>query len=95
MFGRVTCVTALQAPAVQQTALRNVTAIFFSKRNATAAATQAVEDELSTAKPYEAIPGPKPSPIIGNAWRFIPGLGKYKFSSLLFSTVVARVLIVF
>jgi hypothetical protein len=26
-------------------------------------------------KPYEQIPGPKPLPLVGNAWRFIPKIG--------------------
>lgn len=27
----------------------------------------------SQAKPFEAIPGPKPLPLLGNMWRFFPG----------------------
>ena len=75
MLGRVTWASALQGPAVQDTFLRNVTAVFLDKRNATAAATQPSEDDLSSARPYEDVPGPKPLPILGNFWRFIPGIG--------------------
>ena len=77
MFGRVTsCVSALQVPAVQNGVLRNVTAVLFVKTNSTAAAKAAVSDDVSSAKPYEDIPGPKPVPVFGNALKFIPGLGK-------------------
>lgn len=27
------------------------------------------------AKPFEALPGPKPYPLIGNIWRFMPVIG--------------------
>lgn len=50
-----------------------------SKTYATAAevlANQAFEDakphEWREALPFEAIPGPKPLPLIGNTWRFLP-----------------------
>nr|UUB32621.1 cytochrome P450 CYP49A1 [Dendroctonus rhizophagus] len=33
-------------------------------------------------KPYEAIPGPKELPLIGNAWRFAPIIGQYKIHEL-------------
>ncbi|KAH1000878.1 hypothetical protein HUJ04_013154 [Dendroctonus ponderosae] len=35
-----------------------------------------------TVKPYEAIPGPKELPLIGNAWRFAPIIGQYKIHEL-------------
>jgi hypothetical protein len=27
-------------------------------------------------RPYNEIPGPKPAPLIGNGWRFMPLIGK-------------------
>ncbi|GLV43366.1 Cytochrome P450 49a1 [Carabus blaptoides fortunei] len=30
-----------------------------------------------TAKPYSEVPGPKPLPVLGNLWRFFPGIGTY------------------
>lgn len=30
------------------------------------------------AKPYKTMPGPKPMPLVGNTWRFIPYIGKPK-----------------
>lgn len=32
---------------------------------------------FENAKPFDSIPGPKPLPIIGNLWRFFPGIGTY------------------
>jgi len=29
-------------------------------------------------KPYKDIPGPRPLPLLGNTWRFIPFIGKTK-----------------
>jgi hypothetical protein len=59
----------------QQHVLRNVSAVVFRRYNSTAAVTQVRPEEWDCAKPYEDIPGPKPLPIIGNAWRFIPYIG--------------------
>jgi hypothetical protein len=64
---------------VQQPVLRSVCARVFQRCNSTIAATQARSEEWVYAKPFEDIPGPKPLPIIGNAWRFIPQLGKLLF----------------
>jgi hypothetical protein len=47
--------------------------------NSTVAATQAKPEEWDYAKPFEDIPGPKPLPVIGNVWRFLPFLGKLLF----------------
>ena len=33
-------------------------------------------DEGVGVKPYSAIPGPKELPLVGNAWRFAPVIGK-------------------
>ena len=30
----------------------------------------------ATVKPYSAVPGPRELPLIGNAWRFLPYIGK-------------------
>jgi hypothetical protein len=59
----------------QLPALRSVTALVFNRDNSTVAATQATPEEWEYAKPFENIPGPKPLPVIGNAWRFIPYIG--------------------
>jgi hypothetical protein len=56
--------------------LRNVSARVLQRCNSTMAATQARPEEWHYAKPFEDIPGPKPLPIIGNAWRFIPHIGE-------------------
>jgi hypothetical protein len=61
----------------------------FKRCNSTAAVTQARPDEWDYAKPFEDIPGPKPLPIIGNTWRFIPFLGNviYCFFLTLLTTM--------
>nr|CAD7418619.1 unnamed protein product [Timema cristinae] len=34
--------------------------------------------EWDKARPYSELPGPRPLPLLGNSWRFIPYIGKYK-----------------
>lgn len=34
-------------------------------------------ENWSSALPFEKIPGPKPIPLLGNTWRFLPLIGKY------------------
>ena len=69
---RVSCCLIAES---QQQVLRNVSALMLKRCNSTAAVTQARPEEWEYAKPFEDIPGPKPLPIIGNSWRFIPYLG--------------------
>jgi hypothetical protein len=59
----------------QQQVLRNVSAVVFKRCNNTAVVTQTRPEEWDNAKPFEDIPGPKPLPILGNTWRFIPHIG--------------------
>nr|QCY41330.1 cytochrome P450 301B1 [Phenacoccus solenopsis] len=33
-------------------------------------------------RPYETIPGPKPIPLLGNSWRFLPFIGQYKLEEI-------------
>ncbi|XP_068083408.1 probable cytochrome P450 49a1 [Anabrus simplex] len=49
-------------------------ALFVSRAEMSMAATQ---QEVSKVKSYEEIPGPKPLPLIGNTWRFLPFIGTY------------------
>jgi hypothetical protein len=67
----------------QQQVLRNVSAVVLKRFNSTAAVAQARPEEWEYAKPFEDIPGPKPLPIIGNIWRFIPYLGNVTYCFLL------------
>jgi hypothetical protein len=73
---RVSC--SLIAKGHQQV-LRNVSAVVPKRCNSTAAVTQARPEEWDYAKPFEDIPGPKPLPIVGNTWRFIPFLGNITY----------------
>lgn len=34
------------------------------------------------AKPYDEVPGPRPIPILGNAWRLLPLIGQYQISDV-------------
>ena len=36
----------------------------------------------ATSKPFDSIPGPKPLPLIGNIWRYLPLIGDYKPDTL-------------
>jgi hypothetical protein len=73
---RVSCCLIAQC---QQQVLRNVSALVLKRCNSTAAVAQARPIEWDFAKPFEDIPGPKPLPIIGNMWRFIPYLGNVTY----------------
>jgi hypothetical protein len=73
---RVSC--CLVADSHQQV-LRNVSAGVLKRYNSTAAVAQVRPEEWDCAKPFEDIPGPKPLPIIGNMWRFIPYIGKVSY----------------
>jgi hypothetical protein len=38
-----------------------------------------LKDEVQEcARPYSEVPGPKPLPVVGNTWRFLPFIGKVK-----------------
>lgn len=41
-------------------------------------------------KPFESIPGPKPLPLIGNIWRYLPLIGDYKPDTLFENAVHNR-----
>nr|XP_031846911.1 probable cytochrome P450 301a1, mitochondrial [Nomia melanderi] len=44
--------------------------------------TEIEEYQLSRCRPYDEIPGPKPIPLLGNTWRFIPFIGDFKIQSI-------------
>ncbi|PSN49513.1 putative cytochrome P450 301a1 [Blattella germanica] len=69
MFQRVICSSARLGPKPQKGA-----SFAFQRGRATVAATQSVFDEWETAKSYDEVPGPKPKPLVGNLWVFIPSL---------------------
>jgi hypothetical protein len=56
--------------------------VVLKRCNSTAAFAQARPEEWDFAKPFEDIPGPKPLPIIGNTWRFIPYFGNVTYCSV-------------
>jgi hypothetical protein len=63
-------------------------------RNSATTATELLQREWNSARPYEEIPGPKPLPVVGNFWRFLPHIGKemlYRFISMLSKLVVTTV----
>ncbi|XP_069679248.1 probable cytochrome P450 301a1, mitochondrial [Periplaneta americana] len=41
-----------------------------------------VDEELSAARPYSDVPGPRPLPFIGNTWRLLPVIGQYQVADL-------------
>ncbi|PSN42151.1 hypothetical protein C0J52_18993 [Blattella germanica] len=69
-------VSRILGSGIQQDVLRNIGSVVVRRRNSTAvAASQVSPESWEHAKPYDEIPGPKPIAIIGNLWRFIPGIG--------------------
>jgi hypothetical protein len=76
---RVSCSLIAES---QQQVLRNVSAFVLKRCNSTATVAQARPEEWDYARPFEDIPGPKPLPIIGNTWRFIPYLGNVTYCSI-------------
>ena len=45
----------------------------------TASSVAALKDEVQEcARPYSEVPVPKPLPLVGNTWRFLPFIGKVK-----------------
>nr|CAD7444014.1 unnamed protein product [Timema bartmani] len=40
------------------------------------------EENLTSARPYRDIPGPRPLPFLGNTWRLLPVVGQYQVSDL-------------
>ena len=65
--------------AESQQVLRNVNTLVLKRCNSNAAVAQARPEEWEYAKPFEDIAGPKPLPIIGNTWRFIPYLSNVTY----------------
>ncbi|XP_065349179.1 probable cytochrome P450 301a1, mitochondrial isoform X2 [Cloeon dipterum] len=47
-----------------------------------AGAATALKQDVQPARPYEDIPGPKPIPLLGNKFRFMPGFRKYNFNDM-------------
>ncbi|XP_076380700.1 putative cytochrome P450 301a1, mitochondrial isoform X3 [Megalopta genalis] len=45
-------------------------------------ATEIEEQDLTRCRPYTEIPGPKPIPLLGNTWRFIPFIGDFQIQSV-------------
>lgn len=75
MFRIVTCVSGLLRAGGHQLPLRHISAIVVKTRNTSTEATQFLRSEWDSARPYEDIPGPKPLPLLGNIWRFVPYIG--------------------
>ncbi|CAH1160274.1 unnamed protein product [Phaedon cochleariae] len=38
--------------------------------------------DFKEARPYESVPGPKPLPLLGNSWRFIPIIGDFEIEHI-------------
>ncbi|XP_034937560.1 probable cytochrome P450 49a1 [Chelonus insularis] len=51
-------------------------------RNASTLVENINEEQLECVRPYKEIPGPKPLPLLGNTWRFIPYVGDFNIQSI-------------
>jgi hypothetical protein len=76
MFRLVTGVSGLLRSVAHQLPLRSTSVITVRTRNATTETRQLFQAEWDKARPYEDVPGPKPLPLIGNFWRFLPYIGQ-------------------
>lgn len=47
-----------------------------------ASSSQAIFASPSHIKPYDKVPGPRPIPFLGNAWRLLPLIGQYQISDV-------------
>ncbi|XP_076665096.1 putative cytochrome P450 301a1, mitochondrial isoform X2 [Andrena cerasifolii] len=45
-------------------------------------ATEVEEQDWPQYRPYSEIPGPKPIPLLGNTWRFLPFIGDFKIQAV-------------
>ncbi|XP_059477794.1 probable cytochrome P450 49a1 [Neocloeon triangulifer] len=54
--------------------------VLLSKRGRANVAAVFPNASASAVRPYDEIPGPKPLPLIGNAWRFLPYIGSFDIS---------------
>jgi hypothetical protein len=84
MFRQAVCSGLSLLAEGHQQVLRSVSALVLKRCNSTVAITQARPEDWDYAKPFEDIPGPKPLPIVGNTWRFIPYLGNVFRCSIVF-----------
>ncbi|XP_067000510.2 probable cytochrome P450 49a1 [Anabrus simplex] len=41
-----------------------------------------LDSEWHLARPYSQVPGPKPLPVVGNTWRFLPFIGDYRIEEV-------------
>ncbi|PNF21414.1 hypothetical protein B7P43_G15326 [Cryptotermes secundus] len=49
----------------------------------TASSVAALKDEVKEyARPYSEVPGPKPLPLVGNTWRFLPFIGDFSIEEI-------------
>nr|UZE89914.1 cytochrome P450 CYP301B1 [Chrysoperla zastrowi sillemi] len=53
-----------------------------SSGTTTIVAGDATQTEWNNAVPYELMPGPKPLPLLGNTWRFIPYIGNFEIEHI-------------
>ncbi|KAJ9592494.1 hypothetical protein L9F63_015910 [Diploptera punctata] len=54
----------------------------FARRQSTAATILPEQLEWRDARPYSEVPGPKPLPVVGNTWRFLPYIGNFRIEEV-------------
>ncbi|KAJ9595932.1 hypothetical protein L9F63_012879 [Diploptera punctata] len=76
MLVRIASASGKLAYGHQQNVVRHAYQVLV-RRNTTVTATQTLPRDWENARPFEEVPGPKALPIVGNIWRFLPGIGAF------------------
>ncbi|KAG7204439.1 hypothetical protein KM043_004876 [Ampulex compressa] len=82
-IGKTKCITMrLLERTLKKLLINNPSIRFNAVRTLDTLATEIEGQTWSHCRPYSQIPGPKPIPILGNTWRFLPYIGDFKIQNV-------------